>query len=82
MVSAMELAKGGDWIKSSCLGCAKGKQQIVTFGSVDHPQSTRILDLLHTDIVGPLCRTIHGERYILTFIDDFSRMSWVFLLQE
>ncbi|XP_075098851.1 uncharacterized protein LOC142175761 [Nicotiana tabacum] len=39
-------------------------------------------DLLHLDIWGPYnTATINGNRYFLTVVDDYSRMTWIFLLK-
>jgi transposase InsO family protein len=39
------------------------------------------LELIHADICGPISpESNSGKRYILCFIDDYSRKSWVFLL--
>lgn len=40
------------------------------------------LDLLHTDLCGPMkTETFGGSRYFLLFIDNISRMSWAFFLK-
>ena len=42
-----------------------------------------ILGLIHYDISGPIPITsMNGSRYVLTFIDDFSRYSWVFFIKK
>ncbi|RVW68751.1 Retrovirus-related Pol polyprotein from transposon TNT 1-94 [Vitis vinifera] len=41
------------------------------------------LDLIHTDICGPLTpTTLGGYKYFITFIDDFSRYGYVELIHE
>ena len=39
--------------------------------------------MVHTNLSGPT-RTIgfYGERYIMIFVDDFTRMMWVDFLKE
>ena len=45
--------------------------------------ATQILDVIHSDVMGPISITSWtGKRYILTFIDEFSRKSWIFLLED
>jgi transposase InsO family protein len=41
------------------------------------------LQLVHTDICGPIePMSLGGNRYFITFIDDFSRKLWVYFLKE
>ena len=42
-----------------------------------------VLELIHTDIYGPITPTsMGGYRYFITFIDDYSHFGWIDLLQE
>jgi transposase InsO family protein len=45
-------------------------------------RKTLKLEIVHTDLCGPLQPSREGFKYILTFIDDFSRMTWVYLLRK
>jgi transposase InsO family protein len=39
--------------------------------------------LVHSDICGPINPASNGnKRYFITFIDDYSRKTWVYFLQE
>jgi transposase InsO family protein len=39
--------------------------------------------LIHTDICGPITpESFSGKRYFISFIDDFSRKTWVYFLKE
>jgi len=41
------------------------------------------LELVHTDVCGPMnISSIGGNKYFLTFIDDFSRKTWIYLLKS
>jgi len=41
------------------------------------------LELIHTDICGQITpESFSGKRYFITFIDDFSRKTWVYFLKE
>ncbi|KAL1214071.1 Retrovirus-related Pol polyprotein from transposon TNT 1-94 [Cardamine amara subsp. amara] len=56
-----------------CLECIKGKH---TKHITKKPatRSTQLLELIHTDICGPFdAPSWSGEKYFITFIDDFSR---------
>ena len=40
-----------------------------------------LLDLVHSDVVGPFLVPSFGKsRYALTFIDDYSHYTWVFFM--
>ena len=46
-------------------------------------RSTQLLEIIHADICGPFdTPTINGERYFITFIDDFSWYDYIYLLHE
>jgi hypothetical protein len=43
----------------------------------------RPLELLHMDLFGPIAYISIGEsKYCLVIVDDYSRFTWVFFLQE
>src|SRR6266498_5572185 len=45
--------------------------------------TSRPLELLHMDLFGPTTyKSIGGNLYYLVIVDDYSRYSWVFFLQE
>jgi transposase InsO family protein len=45
--------------------------------------SDRPLELLHMDLFGPIAYiSIGGSKYCLVIVDDYSRFTWVFFLQE
>jgi len=70
-------------INDICEGCMKGKQSREAFPQDKAWRATRLLELVHTDVCGPMkTQTIGGNRYLLTFIDDFSRKLWVYFLKE
>lgn len=59
---------------SFCEGCVEGKMQHKPFKPVTHQQSKKNLELVYSDVCGPLqVESIGGSRYFVTFIDDFSR---------
>jgi hypothetical protein len=64
-----------------CRGCVLGKFAKASFPSSDS-RSARILDLVHTDVCGPMSRkSLSGCEYYLTFIDDYSRKTWIYFLK-
>jgi transposase InsO family protein len=64
-----------------CRGCALGKLSKASFSSSD-TRSAGILNLVHTGVCGPMTqRSLSGCEYYLTFIDDYSRNTWIYLLK-
>ena len=69
--------------ESTCEGCIVGKMQRKPFKSVDHKQSSKKLELIHSDICGPFqVDSIGGSRYFATFIDDYSRCVATYFLKH
>ena len=66
-----------------CEGCIEGKQHRATFPSNGGTRATKPLEIVHSDVCGPMRTTsMGGARYFVTFIDDFSRKVWVYLLKS
>jgi hypothetical protein len=64
-----------------CKGCALGKYTKTVFPSSDS-RAAGILDLIHTDVCGPMSSaSLTGSLYYVVFIDDFSRKSWIFFMK-
>ena len=45
-------------------------------------RSQNLLEIVHIDISGPYPSTLCGNKYFITFIDDFSRYDYAFLIKE
>ena len=55
----------------------------MSYKMVQHPSTTRILELLHVNLMGPMqVECIAGKRYVFVCVDDYSRFSWVNFLRE
>jgi transposase InsO family protein len=66
-----------------CSDCLIGKQHRESIPKSTNWKSSKILELIHSDICGPITPASNGNRrYILTFIDDFSRKTWAYILIE
>ena len=64
-----------------CEPCLAGKACRKPFGKA--PKATHPLELVHSDICGPMnVKACHGASYFLTFIDDYSRFSYVYLISH
>lgn len=59
--------------KEKCKICVMGKQTRSSYKSIGK-RSDELLNLIHTDVNGPLpTESLGGHRYFITFIDDFSK---------
>ena len=66
-----------------CKDCVMGKQQRKSMPKKSLWRATHKLQLVHSDICGPITpSSSSGKRYLITFIDDYSRKIWVSLLSE
>ena len=66
---------------TSCVECIKGKYTKVKKKGAS--RATELLECIHSDIRGPYSiPTINGHKYFISFIDDFSRYSYVYLIRE
>ena len=66
-----------------CEDCVLGKQHRSSFPQESMSRASQPLQLLHSNICGPISPISNShKRYVLTFIDDFSRKIWVFFLTE
>jgi hypothetical protein len=63
-----------------CTICSLAKQHRLPF-LVSHSLSNKFFDLLHCDIWGHFTTdSLHGVKYFLTIVDDYSRFTWVHLM--
>ena len=65
-----------------CEACIFGKNHRLPF--VKEPWRVKFpLELIQADVSGPMnISSIGGNKYFLTFIDDFSRKTWIYLLKS
>ena len=64
----------------TCEPCLMGKMTKTPFSGTME-RATDLLEIIHTDVCGPMNIEARGKyRYFLTFTDDLSR--WVYLLNE
>ncbi|KAH9704742.1 Integrase catalytic domain-containing protein [Citrus sinensis] len=65
-----------------CEKCVFGKATRLNFNTGKH-ETKQTLDYIHYDIWGPSQVPSHsGARYFITFIDDYSRKLWVYILKH
>jgi hypothetical protein len=62
--------------------CELGKQHRQSFPKGISKRATHKLELVHSDICGPMSTTsLSNNVYFILFVDDFSRMTWVYFLK-
>lgn len=65
-----------------CETCAMGKQTRAPFNA-SSSETTQLLELIHSDLCGPMeTQSIGKAKYMLTFIDDFSKKIFVYFLRQ
>ena len=66
---------------STCEHCLAGKTARKPFGKAMRANAS--LQLIHSDICGPMnVRARHGAIYFITFIDDYTRFGYVYLISH
>ncbi|KAA8532494.1 hypothetical protein F0562_032527 [Nyssa sinensis] len=63
----------------TCVDCIKGKQ--TNKSTKGATRSSHILEIIHTDICSPDMDS-HGQKYFISFIDDYSRYMYLYLLHN
>jgi hypothetical protein len=66
-----------------CGECQIGKQTRMSHPMSQHLATTKVLELLHMDFMGPMqVESLGGKKYVLVVVDDFSRYTWVQFIRE
>lgn len=69
--------------KHTCDACLLGKHTRTKLQKQTSHQTSRILELVHSDVCGPFRTTsLGGARYFVSFIDDFSRHTWLYFISQ
>ena len=64
-----------------CKGCALGKNVRKPYSSSSR-RSKVILDLIHSDLCGPMTApSLGGCLYYVIFTDDFSHKTWIYFMK-
>ena len=64
-----------------CETCVGGKHHRTPFGS-STTKTTEALELVHSDVCGKMqVKSLGGAEYFLTFTDDKTRYTWVYILK-
>ncbi len=66
-----------------CSACQAGKQVGAHHPHKNIMTTDRPLELLHMDLFGPIAYiSVGGSKYCLVIVDNYSRFTWVFFLQD
>ena len=66
-----------------CGECQIGKQTKMSHQKLRHDTTSRVLELLHMDLMGPMqVESLGGKKYAYVVVDDFSRYTWVNFIRE
>ena len=64
-----------------CESCQRGKQTKASFKAKKKVSTSRPLELIHMDLVGPArVKSLGGNLYALVVVDDYSRFTWTMFL--
>ena len=67
----------------SCASCQLGKHVRSSFSPRIESRAMSPFALVHSDVWGPSrVSSTMGSRYFVTFIDDFSRCTWLYLMKD
>jgi hypothetical protein len=64
-----------------CDACQQAKSHQLSYLK-SSSVSTSPLELIFSDVWGPACDSIGWNKYYVSFIDDFSKFTWIYLLKH
>jgi transposase InsO family protein len=81
MADGLDFKPGED--KDVCTACHAGKQSRQPFKNIPYKAARNKLELIHSDLCGPFSvESFEGNKYMLLFIDDFSRMIFAYFIKS
>ena len=63
-----------------CDVCHLSKSSRLPFSS-SLSRSSNPFEIVHSDIWGPVLESYDGFKYFVTFVDDFTKITWLYLLK-
>lgn len=80
LVDGLPLIKNVDNV---CENCMVGKQHRDPFPKGKARRAPKPAERIHADVCGPMSTlSLNKNRYFLAFVDDYSRMTWVYFVKE
>jgi hypothetical protein len=69
--------------KGVCEGCVLGKHPQEKFDKGKSQRASAPLDMIHSELMNPFPHpSISKVRFVLIFVDDFSRFTWIYFLSQ
>jgi hypothetical protein len=65
---------------SVCNACQHAKSHELPF-SISNHKSQFSLELVYSDVWGPVSTSTGGYKYYVSFVDDYSKFTWIYLLK-
>lgn len=80
-VEGVSYEGSNDLSKANCVACCEGKLSRLPFSI--GTRASEVLEIVHADVCGPReTKSIGSARYYLLFVDDYSRMSFIYFMKE
>jgi hypothetical protein len=73
--------KGQSHDSSVCSACQQAKSHQLPFNDSTRV-STEPLELVHSDVWGLAIKSVNGYQYYVSFLDDYSRFTWIYLIKH
>lgn len=65
-----------------CEPCIRAKMKKLHLSRKGHNSASRPLQIIHSDVGGPVnVKSRSGHRYWITFVDEYTRFTWVYFLK-
>lgn len=72
-----------DQVLKECIACLEGKMSAKQFPVGEARRATQSLELIHSDVCGPLQQSSWSDaRYLVMFTDDYTRKSFGYLMKH
>ena len=76
-----QLPSESNKIVSVCDACQQGKSHQLPF-SISHHVTNAPLELIYSDVWGPAQPSVSGHTYYVSFVDAYSRFTWLYLIKR
>jgi hypothetical protein len=81
LISHLHLLVLDDFNNSVHNACQQAKSHQLPY-SLSNNSVSSPLELIYSDVWGPAHSIVHGEKYYVSFVDAYSRFTWVYLLRQ